>query len=46
MEREEVPRIDEPINHTFLVESIDVMESELKKGGPKYTILESLKLGE
>jgi len=29
-----------------MVESIEVMESELKKGGPKYTVLESFKLGE
>jgi 2'-5' RNA ligase len=46
MESEEVPRIDEKIHNTFLVESIEVMESELKRGGPTYTVLESLKLGE
>ncbi len=45
MEQEELPRVDEGIHHTFLVDSIEVMESELKKGGPAYTVLESLKLG-
>ena len=29
----------------FTVESIEVMESELKRGGPVYTILESHQLG-
>jgi len=46
MEPEELPRIDEQIHHTFLVESIELMESELKRGGPTYTVLESIKLGE
>jgi 2'-5' RNA ligase len=46
MEAEEIPVIDEIMKRTFLVESIEVMESELKRGGPVYTILESLKLGE
>jgi 2'-5' RNA ligase len=46
MEREEVPVIDEEIDKTFMVESIEVMESESKKGGPVYTVLESFKLGE
>ena len=46
MEKEEVPQINEDIRQTFLVESIEVMESELKRGGPAYTVLESLRLGE
>jgi 2'-5' RNA ligase len=46
MEPEEIPKVDEEIYQTFLVESIDIMESELKRGGPQYSILESLNLGE
>jgi len=41
MEPEERPEINEEISLTFTVESIDIMESELKRGGPVYTILES-----
>ena len=33
--------MNEEINLNFEVNSIDVMESELKRGGPEYTILES-----
>jgi len=43
---EERPEINEDIDFTFTVESIEVMESELKRGGPVYTILESHNLGE
>lgn len=46
IEPEERPEINEEINLSFEVNSIEVMESALKKGGPKYTILESFKLGE
>lgn len=46
MEEEEIPPVDEKISHMFSVESIEVMESELKRGGPVYTVLESVKLGE
>lgn len=46
MEMDEIPLIDEAIRHTFIAESIEVMESELKRGGPVYAILESFKLGE
>jgi 2'-5' RNA ligase len=46
MEGEEIPRIDEKINHIFMVESIEVMGSELKRGGPVYSVLESAKLGD
>ncbi len=41
IEPEERPEINEEINLTFEVESIEVMESELKKTGPVYTVLES-----
>jgi len=41
IELEERPEIEENIDLTFTVESIEVMESELKRGGPQYTILES-----
>jgi len=41
MEPEEIPEINENIDLTFSVESIEVMESEIKKGVPQYTILES-----
>ncbi len=43
---EERPEINEDIDLFFSVESIEVMESELKRGGPVYTILESHTLGE
>jgi 2'-5' RNA ligase len=46
MDPETVPNIDEDAPFSFLVESVEVMESELKKGGPVYTILESARLGE
>lgn len=48
MEPEEKPEIDEEIppagGLSFEVKSIDVMESQLKKSGPEYTILESCQL--
>lgn len=44
IEPEERPQIDENINLEFEVESIEVMESVLKRGGPEYTILESFNL--
>lgn len=44
IEPEERPEIDEDIDLVFTVESIEVMESELKRGGPAYTILESHQL--
>ena len=43
---EERPEVNEDIDLIFTVESIEVMESELKRGGPVYTILESHILGE
>ena len=41
IEPEERPEINEALDLFFTVESIEVMESELKRGGPVYTILES-----
>jgi len=39
------PKINLEIAASFPVESIEVMESELKRTGAEYTILESIKLG-
>jgi len=39
------PKIDEKFEFSFPVETIEVMQSDLKKTGPKYTILESVNLG-
>jgi len=44
IEPEERPEINEEINLSFEVNSIEVMESQLKRGGPEYTILESCPL--
>ncbi|MDO8529908.1 MAG: RNA 2',3'-cyclic phosphodiesterase [bacterium] len=44
IEPEERPEVSENVDFTFTVESIDVMESELKRGGPQYTIIESAQL--
>jgi len=44
IEPEARPEVKEEIDLNFEVNSIDVMESELKKGGPSYTILESCPL--
>ena len=41
IEPEERPEINENLDLIFTVESIEVMESKLKKGGPVYTVLES-----
>jgi len=41
---DERPEINEDIDLMFTAESIEVMESELKRGGPVYTILESHEL--
>ena len=41
IEPEERPEIKEEIDLIFTVESIEVMESELKRGGPEYTVIES-----
>lgn len=44
MEPEERPEINENIDSSFEVNSIEVMESRLKRSGPDYTILESCPL--
>jgi 2'-5' RNA ligase len=44
MEPEERPEIDEEVNFSFEVKSIEIMESHLKRGGAEYTVLESLPL--
>ncbi|MBI2450685.1 MAG: hypothetical protein HYV47_04100 [Candidatus Nealsonbacteria bacterium] len=44
IEPEERPEVNEEINLSFDVNSIELMESELKRGGPQYTILESFLL--
>lgn len=46
IEPEEMPEVEEEINLSFPVDSIEVMESVLKRDGPKYVILESAFLGE
>lgn len=45
MEPEETAKINENIELNFGAKSIEVMESQLKKSGPIYTILESCPLG-
>ncbi len=44
IEPEERPDINEEISLNFKVSSIEVMESQLKRGGPEYTILEKVYL--
>ncbi|MCK4453781.1 RNA 2',3'-cyclic phosphodiesterase [Candidatus Parcubacteria bacterium] len=44
IEPEERPEIDEEISLNFPVNSIEMMESQLKRGGAEYAILESVKL--
>lgn len=46
MNLEQRPKINELINLDFEVSSIDVMESQLKREGAKYTILEIFQLSE
>jgi RNA 2',3'-cyclic 3'-phosphodiesterase len=41
MEPEEIPDIEKDFSVGFKINSIEVMESELKKGGAQYTILKS-----
>lgn len=41
---EERPEVNKDIDITFTVDSIDIMESELKKGGARYTVLKSFGL--
>jgi len=42
----QIPKIEEDFKATVLVASIDVMESDLKRDGAEYTILESCPLKE
>lgn len=44
IEPDEMPEVNEDIDFSFDVKSIEVMESVLKRGGPEYTILESCQL--
>jgi|SRR3989344_1825359 len=44
IETEERPEVGENLDTTFTVESIEVMESELKRGGPQYVVVESHQL--
>ena len=44
IEPDERPEIDEEISLDFDVNSIEVMESQLKRGGAEYTVLESAPL--
>lgn len=44
IEPEERPQVNEEINLSFEVNSIEVMESQLKRGGAEYTILEKCPL--
>lgn len=46
IEPEERPEVNEEINLSFEINSIEVMESELKREGPEYTILESMPLAQ
>jgi len=45
IELEERPEISKEIFLDFEVSSLELMESELKKTGPEYTVLESFELG-
>ena len=44
IEPEDRPEVEEDISLSFGVNSIEVMESKLKKSGPEYIILESVEL--
>jgi len=45
IEPEERPEVDEEIGLTFSIETIELMESQLKKTGAEYAVLESFQLG-
>jgi len=42
----EIPQVEESINLPFSVNSVEVMESVLKRGGPDYAIMESIQLAD
>ncbi len=44
LEPEEVPELNKDFSKDFSVNSIEIMESELKRGGAKYAILKSFNL--
>jgi 2'-5' RNA ligase len=44
IEIEERPEVNEDVSFNFEVKSIEIMESQLKRGGPEYLILESCPL--
>lgn len=44
IEPDERPEVNEDINLTFTVESIEVMGSQLKREGPEYSVLQSCEL--
>lgn len=44
IEPEERPEVNEDIDLNFEVKSIEIMESQLKREGPEYTVLESVPL--
>ena len=44
IEPEERPEVLQNLDLIFTAETIDVMESEIKKGGPQYTLIESIEL--
>ena len=46
IEPEERPEVNQEINLSFEVNSIEIMESVLKRGGPEYTILQSIQFSE
>lgn len=45
IEPEERPEVYDDLNLEIPVDTIEVMESELKRGGPEYTVIESFDLG-
>ncbi|MBI2098439.1 MAG: RNA 2',3'-cyclic phosphodiesterase [Candidatus Wildermuthbacteria bacterium] len=45
MELEEIPDISEEISLSFEAQSMEIMESQLKRSGSQYTVLQSIPLG-
>ena len=46
LEIEEKPSVNEDVSFSFEVRSIEIMESQLKRTGAEYTVLESVPLGD
>lgn len=40
-----LPKVDEPFKYQIPVDSIELMQSNLKRTGPVYAVLESIELG-